>query len=82
MDVREYERLKKKADKLKAEAERAAGALEQTMARLKDEFGCDSLEAAEKLLEKKEAEKEKAEQKYEEELEAFKSKWGEKLEVV
>jgi hypothetical protein len=82
MDVAEYERLKKKADKLKAEAERAAGALEQTTARLKDEFGCDSLEAAEKLLKKKELEKAIAEEKYEDELEKFKSKWGEKLEVV
>lgn len=82
MDLAEYERLKKKADKLKAEADRAAGALDQTMKRLKEDFDCDDLEEAEKLLKKKEAAVEKAEQLYEKELTSFKAEWGEKLEMV
>ena len=82
MDLPEYEKLKRKADRLKAEAERAAGALEQTMARLKEEFDCDTLADAEELLAVKKREEAKAKEGYEEELGAFKEEWGERLEAV
>ena len=82
MDLPEYEKLKRKADRLKAEAERAAGALEQTMARLKEEFDCDTLADAEELLAVKKQEEAKAKKGYESELGAFKEEWGEQLERV
>ena len=82
MNLAEYEKLKRKADKLKAEAERAAGALEQTMARLKEEFGCNTLADAEELLAVKKADEVKAKAGYENELGAFKKEWGERLETV
>ena len=81
MEMKEYNRFKDEVDELRAQADRAAGALEQQMARLKEDFACESLEAAEQLLEKLEAEAVEAKQKYEEALEAFQEKWGEKLNV-
>jgi len=80
MDLDKYNLLKKKADKFKAEAERAAGALDQLMGELKKEFGCNTVEDAEKLLKKLVKEEKKAKVAYDEELERFEEKWGNRLE--
>lgn len=79
IDLDEYQSLKRKSEKAKADFARAEGALGQQMKKLKDDFDCASVEAAEKLLKSLEKEEEKAEQKYNEELESFKEKWGEEL---
>ena len=77
----EYQKLKAAADKLRADADRAQGALDATLAKLKVEHGCDRLEEAEALLEKYERAEHKAEQEYERELAKFKEEWGNVLRV-
>jgi len=66
-------RLREKVDRMKREADKASGALAETMKRLRKEFGCDSLKEARamlRILEKKEqrakAEAEKALAEFEE----------------
>ena len=48
--LKRYNKLKPEADRLKTERDKAVGALEQLMARLKTYFGCDDLEGAETKL--------------------------------
>ena len=79
IDLNEYRKLKADADKLRADSERAAGALEQLEKRLVDEFDCEDLEAAESLLEKLEGDETEAEEKYDGLLVAYKEKWDGKL---
>ena len=45
-DLQDVIELKKKVDAMRRDADRAAGALDETMKRLKDEFGCDTIKAA------------------------------------
>ena len=48
-----YNKIKKRTEQAQKKAAEAEGALTQIMKRLKDEFDCDSIEAAEKLLKRK-----------------------------
>jgi len=52
MNLDEYERIKREVDVAKSDAEREAGVIQEQLRSLKQEFGEDSLEAAEILLEK------------------------------
>jgi len=79
MDLKEYERLKSKVDRLQREADRAEGILEEKMARLKEEFGCKTLDDARKLLKTLEEDADEAGVEYDDALESFKEKWGNKL---
>jgi hypothetical protein len=81
-DVSEYEKLKKKAERLRQEADRAAGARDAALKTLKDEFGCDSIEAAAAMLEKLKSEEARVAAEFEQEFSDFKAKWGEKLESI
>lgn len=72
--------LKSKADAAQREADRASGALEQTLARLKSEFECDSLADAEALLKKLKSKEAKAQQEWEDAYNEFVSKWNKSLE--
>lgn len=56
MDVKEFEAIQKKIEVLKDKKSKAAGAIENIMADLKNKFGISSIEEAEKELKKKEAE--------------------------
>ena len=67
-------------DELKREIIKAEGALEQLTDRLQSEFGCKTLEQAEKLLQKMQKEAEQAEDKYNEALSEFEEEWSEVLE--
>lgn len=78
-DVKEYQALKAKADRLRAEADRAAGARDAALATLQTDFGVDTIEAAEALLADMQAEAEAARLKYENLYEAFEAEWGDKL---
>jgi len=49
------------------------------MGQIKEEFGCDTLEQAERKLKRLGAEREKAEAEYDEALAAFEVKWGSRL---
>ena len=76
-----FQDLKDKVDKLKTKRERAAGALENDMAKLK-ELGYDDLGAAEKALTKMKADRDEAETAYEEAMTKFQERWGDLLENV
>jgi len=77
----EYEQLKSKVEKLQREANKAEGALQQLMTRLKEEFDCSTIEQAEELQAKLQKQTEKAEQEFEEAYNLFKEEWGSKLNV-
>lgn len=57
--LKEYLLIKKEAEDAQQQADKAEGALEEVMKRLKDEFGCSTLEAAEKEMEKRKKEETK-----------------------
>jgi hypothetical protein len=78
-DLKDLLTLKRKVEDLKREADKASGAFEQNMKRLKDEHGCDTLEEAEKLLKKKKREAEEAGTSFETSLAEFNKKWEGKL---
>lgn len=75
IDVAEYQQLKSKVDKVRADADRAAGALERSLSQLKKDFDCGSLEAAEKLLKKLEREERVADQEYADAMAEFQTEW-------
>lgn len=79
IDLDQYRRLKRQADDAKAEVDRAEGALSQLMKKLKEDFDCDTLDAAKSLLKQKTAERDEVEQKYNQELASFQKKWGDKI---
>ena len=79
MNVEKYQKLKKRVESLKAEADRAEGAKEQLMQKLQDEFDCSTVKEADELLSSLEVKKKKVESKYVKALTAFEDKWGEKL---
>jgi len=76
VNEREFKELRRQAEEAKTTRDRAAGQLEAAMARLLDEFGCKTLEEAETLLTKLEAEAATAEADYETEVAKFKETWG------
>jgi hypothetical protein len=78
-DLNDVLELKKRVEKLQRDADRAAGALAQTLAQLKSEFGCSSLEAAEALLKKAKTDEQKAQVAFDTALAAFEEEWGEAL---
>lgn len=79
MDLDQYLRLKRAADKAKTDIDRAKGALDLQMTRLKSEFKCSSLEEATSLLEDLKLKRDKIETEYQENLSSFEEKWGEKI---
>lgn len=79
VDINEVKRIKERADTLRAEAERAAGAADAALAKLKEEFGVATLAEAEAKLVAMDTEVEAAEAAYNEALAAFKAEWGDLL---
>lgn len=74
MKISDFENLKKKIEESKQKRAKAEGAIEQAMIRLEKEFGCKSLDEAEKKLETLDAEivsDEKKLEKMMEEIENF-----------
>ena len=82
INLQEYSALKEKTEHLQREADKAAGVLESTMAKLKEDFDCDTLEEAEELLSKLDEEAGAAGVKYTKELKKFKDEFGELLNGV
>jgi hypothetical protein len=70
-----YRKLKAEVEQTKAEADRAQGALDQLLARLRDEFECGTLKEAKLKLSELTAKKEKAEAAFEKTLAAYEEKW-------
>lgn len=79
MDLNEFNRLKKQVEAARRKADQAAGALSQLQTRLKEEFGCASVEDAVVLLRNKQTEVQKAEKLAGQKLAEFKEKYGEIL---
>jgi len=71
----DFETLKNKVNELRDKKERAKGALAQTMAALKETYGCDTLEAAEALLRKLDSEADEAKAKFDKLMEEFLEEW-------
>ena len=70
-----YKRLKREVEEAKSEASRAQGALDQLLTRLKEEFECDTLEAAKKALAELGRKKEEAQEKFEKAMKSYQEKW-------
>jgi len=70
-----YRRLKQEVENTKAEADRAQGALDQLLVRLKDEFDCKDLKEARTKLVELETKKEKAEIAFSKALTDYEKKW-------
>jgi hypothetical protein len=79
IDLIEYNRLKRRAEELRSQADKAQGGLEQHMRKLKTEFNCDSVEQAEKILEELKSEQNELETSYTKALAEFKKKWKDQL---
>jgi len=75
----DFEKLKRTRDRLQSEVDQSKGALEETMSRLKKDFGCYTLQEAEKLLKKTDKELDKATEEFEEAMAAFQKEWGDDL---
>ena len=78
-DFEKLTRLKRKADEMRRDAERAKGALERVMEQLKDEFGCSSILQAKRMLKKGRREQREAEKAHAKAIGAFERRWKDKL---
>ena len=67
------------ADEARRARDKASGQLEGVLARLKDEFGCDTVKAAERKAAQLTREAAKAEQAYDKAATEFDAEWGEQL---
>jgi predicted transcriptional regulator len=74
-----YKQLSDKVEKLQRDHDRAEGALSQLMARLKSEFGCDTLADAERKLKKLDKEASVKEKEFYEAMDEFEADWKESL---
>lgn len=79
IDIEEFDRIKKKVAKAKTDHDRAQGAYDEQMKKLKEEFGVDTIEDAEKLLVDLEKEEKQFEEEYNEAKKEFEEKWGDKI---
>lgn len=82
IDLDQYQKLKVQRDDAQKEMERSKGAYDTLMRQLKEEFGCDSIEAAETYLSELDSEATKLEGEYNEKLESFQTKWKDRIENV
>lgn len=71
----EFEKLKRQVEDAKAEADRAQGAYDQLMERLKKEFNCKTLEEAKILLVKIQRQREEAGKVFQTKMDDYKRKW-------
>jgi predicted transcriptional regulator len=77
--VERFQKLKRQEEESRREADRAQGALENLLKRLKEEFGCASEEEAQKLLKRLSKESEKLEASLEEKVRRLEEEYKEKV---
>lgn len=77
MNLRKFTKLRERLETLRRDEQRAAGARDQLLLRLKTEFGCDSVQAAKKLLAKLEADSDRENGEFQTALKEFEVKYGE-----
>lgn len=75
----DFSELLRRVEKLRSEKDRAAGAYQQLMSRLKKEYGCKTLKQAKRLLARLRSEEDSARERCEKELAAFKARWPDLL---
>jgi len=80
--LEKFQELKRRADKLQQQKNKAEGALENQLAQLKKDFGCDSIEEARKMLRSSQRAAVKAQAEFEEALREFEDEWGDKLQEM
>jgi len=78
-DFKRYLVVKSEVDSMNRKVERAKGALESELSRLKKVFGCNTIEEGQKELKRLEEKRRKAKKKFESELAIFTDKWTDKL---
>jgi predicted transcriptional regulator len=77
--VERFQKLKRQEEESRREADRAQGALENLLKRLKEEFGCSGEEEAQRLLRRLSKESEKLEASLEEKVKRLEEEYGEKV---
>lgn len=83
MNIQEYQALKSLIDHTQRDADRANGALDQLKSRLRNDFNCDSIEAAREMLNQSKTELDELEEKYDRLLAEFNENYaGEISEAV
>lgn len=75
MNEEAYRKLKTEVEEKTAEADRARGALDLLMKRLKDEFECDSIKEGKKALKELTERREKAEVAFDKAVKSYEAKW-------
>jgi hypothetical protein len=76
ISVEKFQALKKKAQDDKTEFDRAEGALEQKMEKLKKDHGCSTTAEAEAYIAKLQKEELEIETQYNAEFDKYEAKWG------
>ncbi len=76
LDLKKYQELKARVTTAQAEASKAEGVYEQTMATLEEEFECKTLKEAEAKLATFDAEVVAAEAQYNQAKEEFEKEWA------
>lgn len=80
IDLKRFNELQTQCGQLQRKADQAEGAAKQLRERLAKDYGCNSLEEAERVLKRKRDELAKAETHYNEQLAAFETEWADVLE--
>lgn len=78
MDLAKYNKLIKEVEKLKSEADRTAGKLDQLKEQLKN-FDCETVKEARAKLKKVSSEHSEAEAELEEKLQKLEEEFGDKI---
>lgn len=72
--------VRRKVERLQQRSDQAKGALRHLMARLKEEFGCSTVQEAKAMLVELQAEEQAASEAYVRQYRKFKAKWKTVLE--
>lgn len=75
MEIDRYNQLKRKLDKAKTDKAKAEGACDELIKKLKEVWGCSTVEEAEKQLKDLRKKEEKAKEDFEKSLAKFEEKW-------
>lgn len=78
-ELHRFHKLKKQVAALQRKTDKAQGALDTVMERLRREFGCSTLEDAEKLLRKLREQERKASSTFKAKRRRFEKKWSKVL---
>ena len=79
--VEKYQKLVNQVETIQRDINRAEGSLSTQLEKLKEEFDCNNIESAQKLLEKLKKDAAKNEKDFQTALENFEDKWSNVLNV-